>query len=136
MGAPTGMEVTFLCGCGPREIIDRENVKTMDFVTFDDEGMLICTIHGQRRKNWRSIPTHSDASNVRLKKSYFGKTPQEIEAHVVFGEPWPEQKYDWPKAGTAPFGQLDWDKRDNRDPEQVVKEMGLNPFRGRVNLVD
>jgi hypothetical protein len=43
------MKVTFICGCETKEIIARENIKTMDMVEFDTEGFLICAIHHQRR---------------------------------------------------------------------------------------
>lgn len=106
------MKVDFICGCQTKEILSRENIKTMDMVTFDDEGFLVCAVHHQRRYGWRSIP------NVRGTKlmDYFFKdwTALEIEAWQVFGETAPVSK----TVEINTTGLVD--RRDNRDPQTLV----------------
>jgi hypothetical protein len=104
------MKVTFICGCETKEIIARENIKTMDMVEFDTEGFLICAIHHQRRYGWRSLPT---LPGLKLSDwSYHDWTPREIEAWLVFGEA-PNLQSIFEITPTE-------DRRDNRDPESLV----------------
>lgn len=74
------MRLTFICGCVTGEVISRDNLKTMDSVTYDEEGFLVCAIHHARRYGWRSIPAH---------QYQLASLPSlALEAMVVFGEDW------------------------------------------------
>lgn len=66
------MQVTFICGCNTGEILTRENLLTMSSVTLDDQGFVVCSVHHQRRRGWRSVPG--------------GFFPLEYEAFILFGE--------------------------------------------------
>lgn len=105
------MKVDFICGCQTKEILARENVKTMDAVMFDDEEFLICAIHHQRRYGWRSIP---NLPGTKLMDYRFKDwTALEIEAWLVFHEPPLERKSTEITNGLV-------DRRDNRDPQSLV----------------
>jgi hypothetical protein len=105
------MIVKFMCGCETKEIIARENVKTMDMVTFDSDGFLICAVHHCRRYGWRSIPT---LPGLKLADWRFKAwTPLEIEAFLVFDQPFPLRA----REINPPTGV---DRRDNRAPESLV----------------
>lgn len=105
------MIVRFICGCETKEIIVRENVKTMDTVEFDDEGFLVCAIHKQRRYGWRSLPT---LPGLKLADWGFkGWTLLEVEAYLLFGEE------PAPKA-IKNLGEITEDRRDNRAPDNLV----------------
>lgn len=100
----------FICGCETKEIIARENVKTMDTVEFDDEGFLICAIHKQRRYGWRSLPT---LPGLKLADWGFKRwTPLEIEAYMLFDED--------PAPRTLNLGEISEDRRDNRAPDTLA----------------
>lgn len=83
--------IEFICGCQTKDIVTRENIKTMDMITFDDEGFLICSIHRQRRKGWRSIPTHDGSSNICFRGEFFGHDPLHVEGALIFGEELPQK---------------------------------------------
>ena len=114
------MIVQFICGCRTGEIVDRANIETMSSVSFDEEGMLICALHGQRRRGWRS---------VERGRPLYSNTPQEREAQLLFDEPLPKRVA---MLNSAYPGEVKPNIKDNRDPEDVTREMGLRPFKGRV----
>lgn len=113
-------KLEFLCGCISGEVVNRENIFTMDSVVFDEEGMLTCAIHHQRRKGWRTVPVLriTDENGVVRETdmndaSYYKYSPQQIEAFIVFDEAIIED---------ANYLGLDTKKpdvRDTRDPQMV-----------------
>jgi hypothetical protein len=113
------MRIEFLCGCTTGEIISRANLETMNSIVVDDEGMLTCLTHGARRKGWRSIPASSN--HPGMKTSYYSMTPAEIEGRILFKDPFPPGR----REGSVRV-ELDFsgeDKKDNRDPIEVCKEL-------------
>lgn len=94
----------------------------MDTVGFDDDGMLICTVHHKRRYGWASLP---QIPGVKLADWRFQRnTPLEIEAYEVFYEIAIER----PIAYTDRHARLD--TRDNRDPQSMVRDIGLVEVAG------
>ena len=105
-----------------------ENVDTMDTVAFDTEGFLVCAIHVQRRKSWRSLPDGTGIPRWNLAQF----TPLENERFVVFG--------------TTIYGSQVGpriseveDRRDNRDPTlvgiQAIYELKQYPPKAQEGSV-
>ncbi len=79
--------------------------------TFDADGFLVCSGHGQRRYGWRSIPMIDRGSGQKTDFSKAGWSELEVEQWVLFGV-------------TPPVIHLEVksgiDLRDNRDPKTMV----------------
>ena len=108
------MQIEFLCGCKTGNVESRENLLTMDLVQIDDEGMLICTTHHQRRKGWRSIPSSDNHPGVKF--PYLSMTPAEREGRILFKDPFPLFR-------GLNINYAGNDRRDNRDPEVIGVSM-------------
>lgn len=108
------MIIQFLCGCKTANVEGLENLLTMSSVTNDEEGMLICSIHRQRRYGWRSVGR--DHTRDRL-------TPLEIEALDLWGLVILRPD---PAIGLHTVEDI----RDNRDPQEVWETEGLHIVRG------
>lgn len=78
--------MTFLCGCESGEVLDRDNLKTMDTVGYDEEGFIVCKVHGLRRSGWRSLPLVENVRGRTSDWSVAGLTELQIEALTIFGE--------------------------------------------------
>jgi len=101
------MILQFLCGCRTGNVESRENLKTMDAIEIDDEGMMMCAYHHQRLVGWRSLPQLSVGANFRFASC----TPAEVEGWKVFREVPPSL------SKTVELGQSTVvDRRDPRDP--------------------
>jgi hypothetical protein len=75
----------------------------MDSIEIDEEGMMVCALHKQRRYGWRSHGRNWDLARL---------TPFDLENVVVFRIP--------PKREKIEYGDFRVeDIRDNRDPESV-----------------
>lgn len=51
--------ISFCCGCTSKirlPVEDPKQLATFDAVAFDPEGFMICAIHRERRRGWRSVP--------------------------------------------------------------------------------
>lgn len=94
--------IAFCCGCTSKLVIPLSIVKndegeivgtrseqmvkahlaTFDAVAFDPEGFMVCAIHRQRRRGWRSVPYTATTA------PYIGMglwTELQYEEYVVFG---------------------------------------------------
>lgn len=98
--------VKFICGC--TDDINVEDIGWWKEVGTDREGFLICVRHNARRWGWRSLPHARDFSDAQY-------SPLEWERHIIFGQKLREKRivldHDTP------------DKRDNRDPEEIGREI-------------
>lgn len=106
------MLVRFLCGC--EHDVDKEDLGWWRAVSTDRLGFVVCVAHRQRRECWNSFPTEPGTNLGDW--SYAKFSPLEIEKHVLFGEPLVD----------APLEVLPSevpDRRDNRDPEEVGREI-------------
>jgi hypothetical protein len=103
----------FICGC-KHEIntADQEDVGWWLETSTDREGFLVCTKHRVRRKFWNSLP---EEASRRLKYQFSAYSPLQREKHEVFGKPFTEY--------TPAFDFNGDDRRDNRDPETIGKEI-------------
>lgn len=109
-------QLEFLCGCISGNVENRENINTMSSVTYDEDDMLVCAIHRQRRKNWRAMPRLPSLVEVKgelravetdlADSSFLVHTPAQIEAYMIFKEPILESGY---------LDKVDFDKPDRRD---------------------
>lgn len=70
------MNVKFLCGC----VVE---VTAPEKMRHDEDGFLICDVHGERRRGWRSLPSRGG----KLDYTFAGYTPVEIERNVIFNVP-------------------------------------------------
>lgn len=79
------MILRFLCGCSSN-LLDtpKENraavIATLDSITFDSEGLIVCAIHSQRRFGWRP-PAPAAARGIRH------MTPLQFQELQLFGVP-------------------------------------------------
>lgn len=103
------MNIQFLCGCKTANVEAMENLKTMDSVKTDSDGMLICAIHNQRRVGWRSKGRDHSRD---------GLTDFEIEQQDLWGI----TPYREPVKVLNPAVE---DRRDNRDPQEVARKMQI-----------
>lgn len=85
------MLVRFICGCTTSEILERQNIETMDTVSFDEEGFIQCALHHQRRYGWKSLPMIAANKGNYSDFSFGPFTPLEIEGHIVFGDILPDR---------------------------------------------
>lgn len=108
-------QIEFLCGCITGNVISRENLITMDAITTDEEDMLVCAIHKERRKNYRSIPWYQTSEGLFEETWLLGYSLSEIEGFVLFDE--------IPRLRLPEFNFNSEDKRDNRDPEKLGKQI-------------
>lgn len=121
------MRVKFICGCETGEIIDRENIKTMSMVEYDEEDFITCVVHHQRRYGWRSIPNRP---GLKLNDwSFKSWTPLEIEAWLLFGD---EDGFDNELRNSTMEVSPNEDRRDNRDPSSLVARVGFVERFGTV----
>lgn len=122
------MKIVFLCGCETGNVEDRANFATMDSVDIDHEGMVICARHGLRRQHWRSLPTTNvqvvvygdidgeSGTKPAIDWNMASWTPKQVEGFALFGEV--------PAVKTvAKVESSVVDVRDNRDPEEVGREI-------------
>jgi hypothetical protein len=127
------MLVTFICGCQTKDILVRDNLKTMDMIELDGEGFIICAVHHQRRKGWRSIPVMQMPKTEEIDNppqyavwEYSSWTPLEIQDWLLFGEQKLEKK--------LIASPTELDRRDNRDPQSLVIPVSALDIGGDVAL--
>lgn len=118
--------IGFLCGCRSGTIVAFENLATMDTVTLDDEGFVICKVHRQRRYGWRSVPY---TATTKAQPGMGAWSPLEYERWVLFGEI-PLNRMPVFVPNNVP------DRRDNRDPEAIGaallrRENGYSRYQAR-----
>lgn len=104
--------IEFLCGCITGNVESRVNIATMDSIIVDDEGMLTCTIHHERRKNWRSLPWYTTEKGVIEETWLLGYTHADWEGFELFAEPPVHKSY-------GAIESIQEDVRNTYDPESV-----------------
>lgn len=106
--------IYFICGCSSKlePPIDREIFNTFDSVVEDWQGHLICLIHKERLRGWRSVPYTANSMPPGVETSSW--TPLEFERWKIWGE--------FPHFRPITLNPAVEDRRDNRDPEEVGKE--------------
>lgn len=113
----------FLCGCDlpSNDALQGDpELKTLAVCSYDEEGLLVCKIHHQRRYGWASLPIVQTPNGKRADFSFASLTPWQIEQVVLFGV---DKEYLISKntLGLRIHFFPD-DRRDNRDPEFVAEE--------------
>lgn len=96
------LPLRMICGC---------LLHTSDPFVTDSEGFIVCPTHNERRYGWRSVPYASYAP-VRGMGAW---TSLEYEAYVLFGKKPIVTEWDEDYVATVE------DRRDNRDPEEVLR---------------
>ena len=126
----------FICGCQmpttDRLKGDRE-LTTLDTVSWDDEGFLVCKVHGQRMNGWR-VPAHKP-----LPVGMAGATDLEWQAWVLYGE---KPKREGFSEITVVSHEWHSTMRDSRDPVQdfdtimadVEIDRATHPANGHAKL--
>lgn len=110
------MILEFICGCRHEiRTNDLEDVGWWKEVSQDREGFLICVKHRKRRRNYASLP---EGGGKHLSDWRFaGTTPLEREQYFIFGKELPQRSL-----VEIDFGATE-DARDNRDPEEIGREI-------------
>lgn len=98
--------VNFICGC--TDDIEVEDLGWWKEVSTDREGFLICVRHNARRMGWRSLPQAREFGDSKF-------TPLQRELMSVFGQV--------PREKTMALDNAEPDRRDNRDPEVLGREI-------------
>ena len=98
--------VKFICGC--EDDIQQEDMGWWKDVGTDREGFLICCKHNARRQGWRSLPHARDFDSAKF-------SPLQREQMIVFGK--------LPREKPMVFDNATPDRRDNRDPEVLGREI-------------
>src|SRR6187551_3557961 len=115
----------FLCGCQmpttDRLKGDRE-LTTLDTVSWDDEGFLVCKVHGQRMNGWR-VPAHKP-----LPVGMAGATDLEWQAWVLYGE---KPKREELSEITVESHKWHSTMRDTRDPVKDFREIMSDVYSDR-----
>ena len=119
----------FLCGC---QVPSRERLQgdseltSLDTVSWDGEGFLICKPHGQRISGWR-VPSHR-----ALPLGLAGATDLEWQSFVLLGE-LPEKS--GLEIGTEVIYTTQ-DLRDSRDPERDFESIAADVQQDRLQHDD
>jgi hypothetical protein len=100
--------VKFICGC--EDDIAVEDLGWWKEVGTDRDGFLICVKHNSRRQGWRSLPHAREFDSAKF-------SPLERELREVFGQV--------PREKPMTFDNSTPDRRDNRDPEVLGREILL-----------
>jgi hypothetical protein len=102
--------IEFICGCTSKidPPISRDTFTTFDSVVEDAQGHLICIVHHERLKGWRSVPYSALSMRPGADPSW---TPLEYERWKIFGEK--------PRSRKMVYTSEQVDRRDNRDPAMI-----------------
>ncbi len=98
--------VNFICGCS--DDIEVGDLGWWKEVSTDREGFLICVRHNARRQGWRSLPNARNFSDSQY-------SPLQRELMSVFGQV--------PRERPMVLENTTPDRRDNRDPEVLGREI-------------
>lgn len=113
--------IQFLCGCKSHIIFPTSTdvLKTYDGIGQDAEGFMVCAIHRQRRRGWRTVPYTATTMPVKGMGDW---TELEYERWLMFGT--------IPERQRIPMrGVNAKDIRDKRDPEFVYFQEAIGRTR-------
>lgn len=122
--------IQFICGCESKlelpipavefaetddelESEKRKYLSTFDSIGHDERGFIVCAVHRERRKGWRSVPYQA----TKMPLPMAGWTPLEYERWLLFDEI-PRQVI-----SKAMYRSSAPDCRDNRDPQILGREI-------------